>query len=63
MDEWDGWVNSDEFKELSHLGVKEIKRRQRYMSRFNIYSCAISTISIVIALASLIVSIISLVAR
>lgn len=63
MDEWDDWVNSDEFKKLSHLGIKELRRKQRYMNRYNIYSCAVSTVAIIIALASLIVSIISLVTR
>lgn len=63
MDEWEEFANSPEFKKFSRSGSKDLRRKGRYANRYNIYSCVISTIAALIAFASLVVSIISLIVQ
>lgn len=58
----DFW-SQKEWDELNHIGMKELKRQSRYKNRFEIYSCVIATLALLVSIASLIISIIAILIR
>ncbi|MCI8592665.1 MAG: hypothetical protein HFI88_10060 [Lachnospiraceae bacterium] len=50
----------EEWEELNRIGIKSLKKRSCYKHRFDIYANVISTLALIVSIASLILSIIAL---